>query len=125
MAWLEGEAGFWDGGRVFVSHKGKRTYHVRKSVGGVLHEFSTRCSKLGPAMKAYEKWQADNSWRPGFEYANRVLLTDTSPGQRRTALLRRTGSARRGSIWNGGATYSPAATCERSPFGCYRTPWRA
>ena len=76
MPWLEGESGTWDGGRVFVAKDGTRTFHIKKSVGGVVHEFSTRCSKVGPALKAYEKWQADNSWRPGQEYAARVLLTD-------------------------------------------------
>ena len=76
MPWLEGESGTWEGGRVFVERDGSKTFHIRKAVAGVRHEFSTRCSKLGPAMKAYEKWQADNSWRPGCEYAARVLLTD-------------------------------------------------
>lgn len=76
MPWMEGESGTWDGGRVFVAKDGSKTFHIKKSVGGVVHEFSTRCAKLGPAMKAYEKWQADNSWRPGREYAERVLLTD-------------------------------------------------
>ncbi len=71
MGWVKGPAGSWDGGRVWEDREGRRTYIIRRQVGGRRFEVSTRCSRLRPALAQLERFEADpdgyNPASPGGE----------------------------------------------------------
>lgn len=49
----------WDGGYVRVDARGRKTYIIRRSVGGKRYEVSTRCSTLRGAMDQLKRFEAD------------------------------------------------------------------
>lgn len=51
--------GTWPGGRIWKAANGSISYVIRKKVAGRPYHVSTRCSSLGPAMKQWERFQAD------------------------------------------------------------------
>lgn len=51
--------GSWPGGRIWQAADETITYVIRRKVAGRPYHVSTRCSSLGPAMKQWERFQAD------------------------------------------------------------------
>lgn len=56
----------WPGGHVHVAADGRKTYVIRKRIGGKRHTVSTRCTTLRAAMVELERFEADPAgYEPG------------------------------------------------------------
>jgi integrase len=68
-------AGAWPGGRIWKSADGKITYIIRRKVAGRPYHVSTRCASLTPAMKQWERFQADpEGYSPSGARGDPVVL---------------------------------------------------
>lgn len=67
----------WDGGFIHTAENGRRTYVIRKRIGGRLFEVSTRCSSSEAANEQWKRFQADPiNYRPSGTEARDPLLLD-------------------------------------------------
>lgn len=67
----------WRGGRVWQDADGRRTFHIRRTVGGVTHEISTGCSTLAAAIAHLERFERDpDGYKASLAAAEPVLLDE-------------------------------------------------
>jgi DNA-directed RNA polymerase specialized sigma24 family protein len=73
MPWIRGEAGKWDGGRIWRGKDRKRHFMIRRKVDGVRYELATGATTLPGAMDALRRFELDPA-RFGVEEARRGPL---------------------------------------------------
>lgn len=70
-----GKRGTWPGGYTRQDRRGRTVYVIRRSIGGVRYEISTRCTTLRAAMRELERFEADPpGYRPGGDVSNALYL---------------------------------------------------
>jgi integrase len=76
MGWIRGAAGAWEGGRIWEDKDGRRTYVVRRQIGGRRYEVSTRCSRLRSALTQLERFEANpDGYDPGVPAGEALRLS--------------------------------------------------
>lgn len=58
MGWVKGQAGAWEGGRIWEDRDGRRTYVIRRQVGGKRYEVSTRCTRHQAALVQLARFES-------------------------------------------------------------------
>jgi len=67
----------WDGGHIRRDSKGRPTYYIRRRIGGVLYEVSTRCHTSRAAHEQLKRFEADPAnYRPGNDGAGGAIVLD-------------------------------------------------
>lgn len=65
----------WRGGRVWQDSDGRRTFHIRRTIGGVTHEISTGCTTLAAAVAHLERFERDpEGYKASLAAAEPVML---------------------------------------------------
>jgi integrase len=59
MGWIKGPRGRWEGGRIWEDANGRRTFVIRRMIGGKPYEVSTRCDRERPALAQLDRFLAD------------------------------------------------------------------
>jgi integrase len=74
-----GDAGRWEGGRIYTDGRGKKRYEIRRSVNGVRYEVATGCTTMTGALAELRRFERDpTGYHPGGDpQAAPVSFTNT------------------------------------------------
>ena len=76
MPWITGSAGWWEGGRIWLDHRGRKTYFIRKTIGGKAYEYTTRRSTEHAAKIELARFMDDpEGYEPGAVSSDALRLS--------------------------------------------------